>query len=79
MKALLKILYILFCFQVGIFLLVFPWLRLWESHGLLLQFPAVRSIMMNNFLRGAISGLGIVNVIIGGMEVVNFGRRNASH
>ena len=78
MSTLLRILYILFCFQVGVFLLLLPWMRLWESHGLLLQFPSVRPVMMNNFFRGAISGLGIVNVLIGGMEVMNFGKRSGS-
>ena len=78
MNTLLRILYILFCFQVGIFLLILPWMRLWESHSLLLQYPAVRPVMLNNFFRGAVSGLGIVNVLIGGMEVMNFGKRNDS-
>ncbi|MBI3939561.1 MAG: hypothetical protein HY315_01890 [Acidobacteria bacterium] len=78
MNKLLRIFYILFCFEVGIFLLVFPWLRLWETHGLLLQFPAFRTVMMNNFFRGAVSGLGIVNLVVGGVEVVTFGKRSKS-
>lgn len=75
MDKLFRILYILFCFQVGIFLLIFPWLRLWETHGLLIEYPVFRSVMMNNFFRGAVSGLGIVNVVIGSIEVINFGRK----
>ncbi|MBI2823018.1 MAG: hypothetical protein HYX74_12415 [Acidobacteria bacterium] len=76
MEKLLRILYILFCFQVGIFLLVLPWLRLWESNTLLVQYPAFHTVMLNNFFRGAVSGLGIVNVVIGGIEVMNFAKRS---
>ncbi|MBI4456548.1 MAG: hypothetical protein HY644_11695 [Acidobacteria bacterium] len=75
MNKLIRVLYILFCLQGGIFLLVFPWLRLWESHTLLVQYPVVRPLMMNNFFRGAVSGLGIVNVVIGSIEVMNLGRK----
>ena len=75
MNKLLNILYIIVCFQVGIFLLVFPWMRVWETNLLLLQYPAFRQVMMNNFFRGAVSGLGIINLVIGGMEVMSFPRR----
>ena len=74
MARLLRVVYILFCFQVGIFLLVFPWIRILEGHSLLVQYPALRTVMMNNFVRGAVSGLGVVNVVIGSMEVLGFGR-----
>ena len=75
MNKLLRILYILFCFEVGIFLLVLPWLRLWEMHGLLFKFPSFRTVMMNNFFRGAVSGLGVVNLVIASVEVMTFGKR----
>ncbi|HEY3131109.1 MAG TPA: hypothetical protein VGL91_16760 [Acidobacteriota bacterium] len=75
MNKLLNILYIIVCFQIGIFLLVFPWMRVWETNLLLLQYPAFRQVMMNNFFRGAVSGLGIINLVIGSMEVMSFPRR----
>jgi hypothetical protein len=74
-NKLLNILYIIVCFQIGIFLLVFPWMRVWETNLLLLQYPAFRQVMMNNFFRGAVSGLGIINLVIGSMEVMSFPRR----
>ena len=76
MNTVLKILYILFCFEVGIFLLVLPWLRLWEAHGFLFQFPSFRAVIMNNFFRGGVSGLGIVNLVIASVEVMTFGKRS---
>ncbi|HEV8132224.1 MAG TPA: hypothetical protein VGQ81_13310, partial [Acidobacteriota bacterium] len=78
MNKFLNVLYIVFCFQVGLFLLVFPWMRIWEANTLLFQYPAVRPVLMNNFFRGAVSGLGIINLFIGCMEVMNFARRRNS-
>ncbi len=78
MNKLLNVVYIIFCFQVGIFLLVFPWMHIWESNVLLLQYPAFRLVMMNNFFRGAVSGLGIINLVIGGIEVMSVARRRGS-
>ena len=77
MNKLLKVLYILFCFEVGIFLLVLPWLRLWVMHGFLFRFPSLRTVLLNNFFRGAVSGLGVVNLVIASVEVMTFGKRSA--
>jgi hypothetical protein len=77
MNKLLKIVYVLFCFEFGILLLVIPWLRLWETHTLLLRFPSFRTVMMNNFFRGAVSGLGIANLVIASVEVMTFGKRSS--
>ena len=77
MAKLVRILYILFCVQVGLFLVVFPWLRSWEMHVLIIQHPALRDVMMNNFVRGAVSGLGLVNLTIGSLEALDLGRRRA--
>jgi hypothetical protein len=53
-------------------------MRIWEANTLLFQYPAVRPVLMNNFFRGAVSGLGIINLFIGCMEVMNFARRRNS-
>jgi hypothetical protein len=49
---------------VGIVLLVAPWTSLWDANWLLQPHPAVRDLLLNAFTRGAVSGLGIVNIII---------------
>jgi hypothetical protein len=49
---------------VGAVLLVAPWTSLWDSNGLLQPHPAVRSLLLNAFTRGAVSGLGLVNILI---------------
>ncbi|MGD8896004.1 MAG: hypothetical protein PVJ73_08215 [Acidobacteriota bacterium] len=49
---------------VGLVLLVAPWTALWDSNWLLQPHPVVRSILLNAFARGAVSGLGLVNILI---------------
>ncbi len=49
---------------VGLVLLVAPWTSLWDSNWLLQPHPALRDVLLNAFTRGAVSGLGIVNILI---------------
>jgi hypothetical protein len=49
---------------VGLVLLVAPWTSLWDSNWLLQPHPAVRDVLLNAFTRGAVSGLGIVNILM---------------
>jgi hypothetical protein len=49
---------------VGLVLLVAPWTSLWDSNWLLQPHPLVRDALLNAFTRGAVSGLGIVNILI---------------
>ena len=57
--------YIAFFIEVGLLLVVVPWSRFWENNYFAAAWPALRPVLTNNFLRGAISGLGIVNLCAG--------------
>jgi ABC-type transport system involved in cytochrome c biogenesis permease subunit len=50
---------------VGLLLLVLPWSEFWENNYFALGWPILGSILTNNFVRGGISGLGVVNLIVG--------------
>jgi hypothetical protein len=39
-----------------------PWSLFWERNLFVDAFPALRTVLQNNFLRGAVSGLGVINV-----------------
>jgi len=67
-----RILYILYCLEVGGFLLFLPWLGIWENNLLLYQHPQFRPIVANSFLKGGVLGLGLVNIFIGIQEIVHF-------
>jgi hypothetical protein len=49
---------------VGLVLVVAPWTPLWESNWLLTLWPAARELVLNAFTRGAVTGLGLVNLLL---------------
>jgi hypothetical protein len=58
-------------FEVGIVLLVAPWTRHWERNYFAEALPIVQAIIDNAFVRGAVSGLGLVNLYSGFAELVS--------
>jgi len=62
--TLAHLLSILSSLLVGLVLLVAPWTALWDSNWLLQPHPVVRSVLLNAFTRGAVSGLGLINILI---------------
>ena len=57
--------YIAFFLEVGLLLIVLPWSAFWARNYFAETWPALRPIVTNNFVRGAVSGLGIVNLVVG--------------
>lgn len=53
---------------MGLLLLVLPWSGFWETNYFA-AWPPVRDIVTNNFVRGGVSGLGIVNLAVGFIEL----------
>ncbi len=49
---------------VGLVLVAAPWTSLWESNWVLQPWPAVRAFLLSGYLRGAVSGVGLVNVLV---------------
>ena len=68
------VIYVLYCLEVGVFLIVFPWMQLWGENLLLVYYPFLKVVFLNNFFRGAVSGLGVANLILGAWEVAHFRR-----
>jgi hypothetical protein len=68
------VLYAFFCFEIGVLLVLLPWLEIWDrnyfSH-LAARWPEV---WMSPYLRGAVSGLGVVNIAISFIEVFRLRR-----
>ena len=61
-----RFLYVVFFVQVGLLLIVMPWWPpFWEHNYFAMAWPALREFMTNNFVRGAVSGLGVVNLVAG--------------
>ncbi len=66
----LSLCFVVFCFEIGVFLVVFPWLDYWESNSLALYAPWLEDVWGNPYFRGALSGLGLVNIYISFLEIV---------
>ncbi|MEJ5368550.1 MAG: hypothetical protein WHT08_09540 [Bryobacteraceae bacterium] len=59
------VVYCLFTLEVGLFLLIYPWMHpLWSQNFLFQAVPEWRPLFMNNYFRGAVSGLGLINLFI---------------
>lgn len=65
-----RLLFVLFYLEVGFALLVVPWSMFWDRNYFAQTLPAVGSIITNDFVRGAVSGLGLVNIGVGISELV---------
>ena len=72
MKKFSFYLYVFYCFEVGIFLLVAPWWlpRVWEQNYFFYFVPELKELFMNGYFRGAISGLGILNILVAVEEII---------
>lgn len=69
MSRLLIILYIIFCFEMGVFLFILPWVSLWTNNYFVGQYPLIASLARNYFIRGAISGVGLADIFLSIFEV----------
>lgn len=72
LARLLLFTFILFCCELGIFLLLLPWTALWERNYFLFRFPQLAPYLLNHSVRGLISGLGLVDLGIGLWYVAHF-------
>jgi hypothetical protein len=64
-----RLLIIALFFEVGVVLMVVPWSNYWEHNYFVQAAPFVEAIATNAFVRGAITGLGLVNVLAGFAEI----------
>lgn len=58
------ILSVLSSLLVGIILIVVPWTALWDANYLLQPYPQVRALLLSGYMRGTVSGLGLVNIVL---------------
>ena len=69
-----SVLFIIFCFELGLFLLIYPWTESWSDNYF--SWVITGSVQTswhefwnNSYVRGGVSGLGVVNVWIAILEV----------
>lgn len=72
------ILFVIVCFEVGVFLVIFPWTQQWEGNSLASLLPSLlhwsRDFWTSSYFRGALSGLGLLNIYISIGELLRLRR-----
>ncbi len=57
--------------EVGLILILVPWSGFWERNYFTQIAPAADSFLRSPVVRGAVSGLGVVNIIAGIADLVS--------
>ena len=73
---LLRLVFAIFTFEIGLFLTVFPWVDIWSLNYFSEWIPALENIWLDPYFRGAITGLGLVNIYVACAEVLRIFRRS---
>jgi hypothetical protein len=68
----MRLLLTAFFFEAGLVLLLVPWSVYWDRNYFLQSVPMLATFITNDFVRGAVSGLGVVNLIAGLVEIWSF-------
>jgi hypothetical protein len=64
LNRIFRVVMLLFWLELGLVLILVPWSDIWDSNYFLYQYPPLGLFLTNPFLRGAISGLGFLNVLL---------------
>jgi hypothetical protein len=75
MNRVMRVLILLLWLVLGLVLILVPWSDIWDTNYFLYQYPALGLFLKNPFLRGAISGLGFMNVLL---SLESFRRRTTA-
>jgi hypothetical protein len=60
---------IIFALELGLFLLVFPWLSAWDLNWAAGHSHSLAAVWSSSYFRGAVSGLGLLNIYIAFAEL----------
>ena len=66
-----RLLLVVFFLEIGLVLIVVPWSAFWDRNYFAQLAPPLAALITNNFVRGAVSGLGLINLSVGVAEIVS--------
>jgi hypothetical protein len=64
-----RLLYAAYFLEAGLLLVVLPWTVFWDRNYLFDLVPVIRPWILSSYARGAVSGLGLLNIALGLAEV----------
>jgi hypothetical protein len=75
-SVLSRLILLAYFIEAGLVLLVVPWSPFWDRNYFVQMWPALETLTRSNMIRGAVSGLGVVNLWAAMSELgVLFGMR----
>lgn len=70
--------YVLFCVTLGLTLIWLPWTEAWFENGFLNRWPELQHLLHTGFVRGAVSGLGVIDIWLGVYEAIYYRERRSA-
>jgi len=71
-QRLLLVVEVAIAIWAGMLVMALPWTRLWTQNPLLAGWPTLKFILNQSFVRGMISGIGLVDVWMGISDDVHY-------
>ena len=75
MRRLSLVVFVLCCLEIGLLLVVLPWTRIWQENSLLAGSPRLQLFVQQHFVRGLVSGLGLLDIWLGLWEALHYRER----
>ena len=60
-----RLLYVAYFLEVGLLLVLVPWSSFWDQNYFVHSSALLQTLFQNPFVRGGVSGLGILNLWVG--------------
>jgi len=75
-----RLVLVVFFLEVGLVLTLAPWSAYWDRNYFAETMPLVHALVTNNFVRGAVTGLGLVNICAAAADLIGMfmNRKSAS-
>lgn len=65
----LTLLFILYCAEAGVLLIFAPWSPVWDRTMIQIPLPVLRNLMLHPMMRGAVTGFGLVHLVLGAHDL----------
>ena len=73
LQRLSLVVFVMFCFYIGGLLTALPWISsYWQHNGWLQSHPSINAVMQQGWVRGLVSGLGLMDLWIAVSELLHY-------
>ena len=69
--SLRRMLLAVFLLEIGALLIVVPWTSFWDQNVFIESSASLQRMLNNHFVRGAVSGLGVINLGVAVLEMIS--------